>query len=247
MFKKKNIVSENIDETVEIRKEEKQEPIQNRDNPASFFDLTDPQEKEIVKDESQTLKKRKQKVKKDKKSYKKNTVEVSEDFDDEVIVAVVGEESWIWANTEEFELKKEKEQKKKGRKSKQVEEEEVPQPKKELSTYFEESKESNKKLSKKEQKANIKDKKSKKNKKSKRDELAEDIKNQKVFRYDGKKYSKVEEFITYLNEHYLDIDKISEEVLEDENFFGWVNKNSGVFAKSLKEFQEIKTKIENNS
>ncbi len=68
-----------------------------------------------------------------------------------------------------------------------------------------------------------------------------------MFRYNNKKYTKVEDFITYLNEHYLDIEKISEEVLDDENFFGWINKNSGMFNQSLKEYKEIKVKIENKS
>ena len=92
-----------------------------------------------------------------------------------------------------------------------------------------------------------KGKKKKSRRKSKKEQLEQQIKDQKLFRYNNKKYTKVEDFITYLNAHYLDIDVIAREVLDDENFFGWVNKNSGVFQQSLKEFKEIKEKIENKS
>ena len=111
--------------------------------------------------------------------------------------------------------------------------------KKELSSFFEASKKDNRK---------IKEKPAKEKRKSKRKQKKEtefsNIKDQKVFIFRGKKYSKVDDFIKYLNNHYLDIDKVAEEVLADENFYGWLSKKSGVFNDSIKQFKEIKEKIE---
>ena len=239
MFKKKKRKTEVTPEVMEepVKKQktiEPSTPIKERDNPASFFDFStdEPIAKEVV--------------------------EETKNNEEEVITVIVGAEPWKWSNTEEYELQQEKlsKKKKKRRRGKKEEEpikepiKEEPKEKKELSTFFEENKESSKKLKRSDKKAlkkADKEKSSKKNRKTKKDKLQEDIKNQKIFRYNGKKYTKVEDFIVYLNEHYLDIEEIAEEVLEDENFFGWINKNSGVFAKSLKEYKEIKAKIENNS
>ena len=92
------------------------------------------------------------------------------------------------------------------------------------------------------------DKKSKKSKKpSKRDRNYQDVKDQRVYRYRNKRYTKIEDFVQFLHDNYLDIEEISREVLDDENFFGWVSKKSGVFDVSLKEFKEIKAKIEDKS
>ncbi len=111
--------------------------------------------------------------------------------------------------------------------------------KKELGSYFDKSKKGNKK---------IKEKPIKQRKKSKKEKAKEakfsSIKNQKIFVFRNKKYAKVEDFIKYLNNHYLEIDKISQEVLDDENFYGWLSKKSGVFDESIKQFKEIKEKIE---
>lgn len=111
--------------------------------------------------------------------------------------------------------------------------------KKELSSYFEESKKDNRKI--KEKPVKIK-KKSKKQRK--KEEKFANIKDQKVFIFRNKKYTKVEDFIVYLNSHYLEIDKISQEVLDNESFYGWLSKKSGVFDESIKKFKEIKEKIE---
>lgn len=98
---------------------------------------------------------------------------------------------------------------------------------------------------KKERKQKKEPKKKKKSKRKKRKERdLQDVKDRKVFKYNNKKYTKVEDFIKYLNDNYLDIDKIAKEVLDDENFYGWLSKRSGVFEQSLKEFKEIKEKIE---
>ncbi len=111
--------------------------------------------------------------------------------------------------------------------------------KKDLSEYFEDTHKKKKYL---------KDKVAKEKKTSKRQlrkELEiEDYQAQKVYRYKNKKYTKVEDFIIYLNDHYLDIDEIAQEVLNDEKFYGWISKRSGVFDESLKKFKEIKEKIE---
>lgn len=115
---------------------------------------------------------------------------------------------------------------------------------KDMSAFFEDSNTKTEKLK-------IKDKKRKKPKKtkkqSKKERNLEAIKDQRVFRFRGKRYQKVEDFIGYLNQHYLDIDEIAQEVLDDENFFGWVNKKSGVLDVSLQEYKEILAKIENKS
>lgn len=74
----------------------------------------------------------------------------------------------------------------------------------------------------------------------------EDIKDRKIFKYKNKKYSKVEDFIKYLNDNFLDIEKIAEEVMKDENFLGWVSKKSGVFKESMEQFNALKEEIENN-
>ena len=111
--------------------------------------------------------------------------------------------------------------------------------KKELDSYFEKSKKNNKDIKEKP----IKEKRKSRRKLSKETEFS-NIKDQKIFVFRNKKYSKVEDFINYLNNHYLEIDVISQEVLDNENFYGWISKKSGVFDDSIKEFKEIKEKIE---
>ena len=100
-----------------------------------------------------------------------------------------------------------------------------------------------KKVAAKKEKKQDKKKKAKK-KKSKKEKAKEvkfsSVRNQKVFVFRNKKYVKVEDFIKYLNNHYLEIDKISQEVLDDEKFYGWLSKKSGVFDESIKQFKEIK-------
>ena len=71
-----------------------------------------------------------------------------------------------------------------------------------------------------------------------------DLEDKQIFKYEKKKYIKVEDFIKYLNEHYKDIDKIAKIVLDDEDFYGWVSEKSGVFHESLQKFKEIKENIE---
>lgn len=112
---------------------------------------------------------------------------------------------------------------------------------KELKKYFDDSKKQNKKLAKK----NPKKKRSKRDSKRslKKKQVYDDIQNQKIFKFRGKKYSKVEDFIKFLNDNYLDIDKISQEVLDDKAFYGFIAKKSGVFDSSIKEFKSIKEEI----
>ena len=111
--------------------------------------------------------------------------------------------------------------------------------KKKLSSYFEDSKKDNSKI----KETPIKETRKSKRLKNKEADFYR-VKNQKVFVFRNKKYFKVEDFIKYLNSHYLEIDKISQEVLDDENFYGWLSKKSGVFEDSIKQFKEIKEKIE---
>ena len=123
-------------------------------------------------------------------------------------------------------------------------EQKVITPKKDLNKFFEEDKKKVEKLKKK------KDKEPKPKKKSKRqlqkEKDYEEIKDKKIFKYKGKKYKKLENFVKYLNDHYLDIEQIASEVLEDENFLGWISKKSGTFSESIQKFKEIKQEIENN-
>ncbi len=82
----------------------------------------------------------------------------------------------------------------------------------------------------------------KRNKKKERD--YQDIKDRKMFRYGKLKFTKVEDFIVYLNANYLELDEIAAEILHDENFLGWISKNSGVFPETYKKLEEIKQEIE---
>ena len=225
------VTSKDISETLNKFDQKKQSKTIDRDSPSAFFNLGIDQEEKIYKE------------------VKKQVTEpkLADGFQ--------------WANNPEYEAKLEKENKKKKRKKrgKEVEEEptvteqaEETEEKKDIRTYFEENQKNNKKLRKGKKEEVIEqpeesNKKKKKKRKSKKEKMLEDIKDQKLFRFNNKKFTKVEDFITYLNEHYLDIDDIAVEILEDENFFGWINKNSGKFQQSLQEFKELKKKIEKKS
>lgn len=89
-----------------------------------------------------------------------------------------------------------------------------------------------------------KPKKKKKEKKTKKDKDLQAIKDRRMFKFKKRKYTKIEDFIKYLNAHYLDIDDISKEVLESEFFHGWLSKNSGKYQESILELKKIKEKIE---
>jgi hypothetical protein len=235
-------------------------PQGDRVSPSSFFSFEEvveekPKAKEVLKEESSTIEKEPIKAKNENTNaiQEENSVIINEVSEVEFI-----EENWIWFDSEEAILKREKDRKKKKPKrgKKGQEEQEEPQEKKDLNAYFREQRAKKQKLQPKTKPPVTKtqetnegeeeqtDKKSKKRKKTKKDLLEEQIKDQKIYRYNNKKYTKVEDFITYLNAHYLDIEDIAREVLDDENFFGWVNKNSGMFQQSLKQFKEIKEKIE---
>lgn len=77
----------------------------------------------------------------------------------------------------------------------------------------------------------------------KQKQVYDDIQNQRVYKFRGKKYSKVEDFIKFLNDNYLDIDQISKEVLDDKAFYGFIAKKSGVFDASIKRFKILKEEI----
>jgi hypothetical protein len=114
-----------------------------------------------------------------------------------------------------------------------------------LNEFFEASKEQ-KKLKRRDKKEYSRKELKRRKKRQSRARVPEDIRDQKVFLFRKKRYKTVEDFIQYLNDHYLDIDDVAREVLADENFFGFVGKKSGVFPKSLQEFREIKKKIDGN-
>jgi hypothetical protein len=126
--------------------------------------------------------------------------------------------------------------------------EDVKEEKKDLSAFFEENKnDSLKKDPEKKSKKKKKEKTQKVSKKAKRkeDEL-KDIKDKKVFKYQNRKYTKVEDFIKFLDDNYLDIDKIAKDVLDRENFYGWLSKNSTNFDESIKTMKKLKDEIENS-
>jgi len=112
-------------------------------------------------------------------------------------------------------------------------------PKRELNSYFEDSKRDNSKI----KENNIKCKKRSKKQTNKENRIL-DSKHQKSYVFRNEKYNTVDDFIKYLDSNYLDIDKISKEVLNDELFHGWISKNSGVFDDSIILFKEIKDNIE---
>lgn len=122
-------------------------------------------------------------------------------------------------------------------------EEPIKEPsKKDITSFFDTDKNKSDQLKTTEPKS----KKVKKEKKStqRKQQAIQDIKDRKVFKYKKKKYSKVEDFIKFVNDHYLDIDTIAKEVLDNEHFYGWIHKKSGKFEESLKEFEIIKEKIQ---
>ena len=67
----------------------------------------------------------------------------------------------------------------------------------------------------------------------------EDVKKRRAYKYKRKKYTKVVDFIKFLNENYLDLDEIADKVLGDENFHGWLKKRSKQFDESIEEFKDI--------
>ena len=86
-----------------------------------------------------------------------------------------------------------------------------------------------------------KEKKPKRVSRRKRKEIEEfnDIKKRRAYKFKRKKYVKVEDFIKYLNGHYLDLDEIADKVLTDENFHGWLKKRSKRFDESIADFRDI--------
>ena len=154
---------------------------------------------------------------------------------------VKSEPNFIWTNSPEYEEKLAKENKKssRSRKKQKAKKEEDSEERKDLSSYFDANKKQTRKMKKK--KLTKKEK-----KKLKKQKKRKTLKDQKIFRFRKKKYSKVEDFIIYLNQHFLEGDEIAREVLDNEDFFGWISKKSGIFDISLKKFTEIKEEIENN-
>jgi hypothetical protein len=119
-------------------------------------------------------------------------------------------------------------------------EEETSEPK-DINSFFNQDEKVLEEIKKKPKKEKSK-KKSKRSKKKERD--LQDIQDRRIFKYKNKKYSKVSDFVNYLLDHYLEMDDIAKEVLDDENFYGWLSKNSAQFEESIKKFKEIKEKIE---
>ena len=111
-----------------------------------------------------------------------------------------------------------------------------------LDEYFDDSRKKNAKEAKRKPKKEKVKKESKRSIKQKK--AFEDVKNQRVYKFRKKKYTKVEDFIKFLNDNYLDIDNIAQEVLDDKTFYGFISKKSGVFETSIKEFKKIKEEID---
>jgi len=105
---------------------------------------------------------------------------------------------------------------------------------KELLSFFEESKDYNRKII--EKKVVEKDK-------NNESEL-KGVSNEDFYVFRNVKYAEVEDFIEYLDSNYLDIENISKEALNDEKYYEWLSRKSNVFDESIKLFKEIKEKIE---
>lgn len=110
---------------------------------------------------------------------------------------------------------------------------------KDLSSFFEESKKYNRMIQEKEasEKNNFKRQKVIKSEPS-------SVNNDYAYVFRNIQYTEVKDFIDYLDIHYLDIENISKEALSDEKFYEWLSKKSNVFDDSIKQFKEIKDKIE---
>ena len=118
--------------------------------------------------------------------------------------------------------------------------------KKNFDEYFEQGRAEQSEL----QKEEVPGKKQKKQKKVRRRKQKEiddfdDIKKRRAYKYKRKKYTKVEDFITFLNDNYLDLDEVADKVLGDENFHGWLKKRSKRFDESINKFKDIVEKIGN--
>jgi DNA polymerase II small subunit/DNA polymerase delta subunit B len=118
--------------------------------------------------------------------------------------------------------------------------------KKQFDEYFEQGRAVQSELEKEEpqNKKQIKPKRIRR-KKQREIEDFDDIKKRRAYKYKRKKYTKVEDFIAFLNDNYLDLDEIADFVLADENFHGWLKKKSKRFDESIGDFRELIEKIGN--
>lgn len=112
--------------------------------------------------------------------------------------------------------------------------------------YFEQGRAEQNELEK-EETPKKKQKKPKKIRRRKRKEIEDfdDVKKRRAYKYKKKKYTRVVEFIKYLDDNYLDLDEIADKVLSDENFHGWLKKRSKKFDESINEFKDIVETIGN--
>lgn len=112
--------------------------------------------------------------------------------------------------------------------------------------YFEQGRAEQSELQK-EETPEKKQKKPKKVRRRKQKEIDDfdDIKKRRAYKYKRKKYTKVEDFIAFLNDNYLDLDEVADKVLSDENFHGWLKKRSKRFDESISNFRDIIEKIGN--
>lgn len=179
----------------------------------------------------------------DKKDEKEMTKSDFQEIQDDAQKTNDGEESlgWIWYDSPDFVFRIEPsnntEKETDTRYSELIESNKDSTIKKvELQSFFK------KEIDKKKKRPSKKELKKMKN--QDQNKISDDIVNIKIFRYKKKKYKKVEDFISYLDDHYLDIDEIARDVLKNEAFFGWVGNQSGIFPNSLEEFKKIKSLIE---
>ncbi|MEC9484737.1 MAG: hypothetical protein UMR38_02530 [Candidatus Izemoplasma sp.] len=65
------------------------------------------------------------------------------------------------------------------------------------------------------------------------------------YRIKKKKFKSIDDIISYMNDHYLEIDNIAETLLEDSTFFGFLKKkNAHQYEESLALLNVLKEKIE---
>lgn len=101
--------------------------------------------------------------------------------------------------------------------------------KKNLEEYFEKSKRKNQKLLMKGYKKSTK----------RKQEEPNAVRNGTAYVFRASKYYTVEELIVFLDEHYLELDIIAKEILDDADFHKWLNEKSESFEESIYHFKEL--------
>jgi hypothetical protein len=71
-----------------------------------------------------------------------------------------------------------------------------------------------------------------------------DISERNLYKYKNIKFKEITDFIRYLDQHYLELDDIAKDVLNDPKFLGWLKQKSGFFDESIEEFKSLRSIID---